>query len=95
MYPPVDDRIRLADDHREAMLGVLTLPKNADKGGWHDMPVDELLQLLDGEIEEFYAALWGFRHHGEPLDRVIAEAGDCSAFIAMIVDNCKKGLANA
>lgn len=89
MNPPPDERVRLANNHRDAMLDVLLLPKNSKKGTWKDIPQDKLLEYLDGEIEEFYAALWDFRHHGGSIERVRSEGADVSAFVAMITDNCK------
>ena len=88
--PPLPDRTKLVHDHAKAMLNTLELPKNAQKGTWVGIPQDKLLEFLDGEIEEFHAALWDFTHHGGPVDRVESEASDCSNILAFIVDNCKR-----
>jgi len=85
----IDDRLQLVVDHAYSMHKTLTLPKNAQKGGWKGMDTATLISLLDKEIEEFYAALWACDFHGGAPERVAEEASDMSNFAAMIVDNCR------
>lgn len=89
------ERKRLLEDHAVAMYGTLRLPKNASKGHWRDTTVMDLLKHLEEEHSEFIAALWGYLHHGEPLENVISEGADISNITAMIVDNCTRGVYRA
>jgi len=92
--PVISERHRLVQDHAQAMIDTLTMEKNASKGdNWQDIPLAELWDLFEQEIEELRGALWGYMCHGKPIERVVSEGSDCSNFIAMIVDNCKKGVA--
>jgi len=87
----LDNRRMLADNHATAMLKVLNLTKNVEKGGWSAIAISELLDLFDKEVEEFKAALWGYMgFHGTELQQVESEAADVSNFAAMIVDNCRR-----
>lgn len=84
------EREQLVADHAEQMLKTITLPKNASKGHWGSLDAHHMLYLLDREIEEFKAAVWGHILHGQPVERVAEEASDASNFLAMITDNLKR-----
>lgn len=52
------------------------------KGGWHDMSLGQLFQLLKGEIEELEEAVT----EGNTFD-IMAEAADVGNYAMMIMDN--------
>lgn len=80
-------RAELVEAHAKAMLNTLRLPKNACKGHWADKGIHDMLQHLESEHSEFVAAVWGYLHHGDPIENVINEGSDLSNVAAMITDN--------
>lgn len=84
-------RLKLAIDHAQAMHKTLTLPKNMQKGHWSGIEINDLVDHLQREVEEFHAALWAFIFHGGSIEAVESEGSDISSFVAMIVDNLRNG----
>lgn len=62
-------------------------PKNADKGGWDDLALDELYILFLGEVEEFCCE-WEIYKAGDKsgLHGMIAECPDPVIYLAMLFE---------
>lgn len=59
------------------------------KGGWHDIPLDKLFQLLQGEVQELKDAV----AEGNTFD-IMAEAADVGNYAMMIMDNAIRRITN-
>lgn len=67
---------------REAALERALDPKNVAKGPWEDIDPIHLGEMLEDEVREL---LWAIEH-GEPLPRILSEAGDVAWVVAMVAD---------
>ena len=71
---------------RDAALERALDPKNAAKGPWRVVPVGDLLDMLRMEVDELELAIGD----GEPLPRILSEAGDVVWTVAMLIDRVIK-----
>lgn len=83
-------RAALVARHALAMWRALSHPKNAAKGHWGEIPPCTLFQLATAEMQELAEAM-SFHAKGRTTPhRVEEEAADVSAYLSMLVDNCKR-----
>lgn len=66
---------------RMSLLMELKLRKNDFKGGWSNVPVHKLLDLLEAEVRELREAV----ESGDPLD-IAQECADVANYAMMVAD---------
>lgn len=85
-----NSRVMLSVEHMRTIYRVLSLPKNVTKGDWDSLSLHELFQLKEKELQEFKDEVILYTSGMGNIARVESEGGDISAFVAMIVDKCRK-----
>lgn len=84
-------RVLLAVRHCAALLRVLLCRRNMAKGNrWHLNSYHHLHNRFREEVREMEAELWACEQGTGSVARLEAEAADCSAYLAMIVEKARR-----